>query len=201
MVLEGYFGADRPDESFGVALATEVGADVSLHRSRMVIIRTAMSLGDRRALATAARKHYPDAADITVTIDPDTGAYDPAIASRPFDATRNGFDVAEGCAVLVLEELDAYRLTLDPGDRLPDPEGAPELLFPWQHGVAWQTGILEFHGVNDASMVLINWIMETSVAPSAGTSADTTGGSTSAIWRSTGSASPSRSCSPRRPAR
>lgn len=51
VVLEGYFGADPPDESFGFALATEVGADVSLHRSRVVIIRTAMSLGDRRALA------------------------------------------------------------------------------------------------------------------------------------------------------
>jgi beta-ketoacyl-acyl-carrier-protein synthase II len=38
-------------------------------------------------------------------IDPDTGEYNPAIASRPFDATRNGFVVSEGCAVLVMEEL------------------------------------------------------------------------------------------------
>jgi hypothetical protein len=51
VVLEGYFGPDHPDESFGLALAADVGLDLSFHRSNVVLLRAAMSLGDRRALA------------------------------------------------------------------------------------------------------------------------------------------------------
>src|SRR5690606_26232245 len=44
----------------------------SIHREKN-IPKEVLFEGLQSALATAARKHYPDATDITVTIDPDTG--------------------------------------------------------------------------------------------------------------------------------
>ncbi|HEX6135699.1 MAG TPA: hypothetical protein VFZ24_17125 [Longimicrobiales bacterium] len=51
VVLEGFFGPNHPDEPFGLALAADIGVDISLQGSRWLIARTALSLGDRRAMA------------------------------------------------------------------------------------------------------------------------------------------------------
>ena len=51
VVFEGYLGSDRPDETVGYLVAADAGLDASLHRSRRVLVRAAVSLGDRRALA------------------------------------------------------------------------------------------------------------------------------------------------------
>lgn len=61
-VLEGYFGPDHPDESFGLALATDLGLDVSFHRRNVLILRAAMSLGDRRALSVGLQVSPPSSA-------------------------------------------------------------------------------------------------------------------------------------------
>ena len=46
----------------------------SIHRSDKNIPKDALVRGSRSALATAAKKHYPDAEEIlAVTIDPDSG--------------------------------------------------------------------------------------------------------------------------------
>lgn len=50
VVLETYFGSRRPDESFAMAVAADLGADISFDPRRRFILRAAMSLGDRRAL-------------------------------------------------------------------------------------------------------------------------------------------------------
>jgi hypothetical protein len=49
-VFEAYIGDDRPEDSFGMALAADVGTDVSFGRGRGLVFRFAASLGDRHAL-------------------------------------------------------------------------------------------------------------------------------------------------------
>ncbi|MHB1562428.1 MAG: NusA N-terminal domain-containing protein, partial [Isosphaeraceae bacterium] len=52
----------------------------SIHRDKN-ISKEILFEGIQSALATAARKHYPEAAEIDVRIDPDSGA---------IDATKDG---------------------------------------------------------------------------------------------------------------
>ena len=68
-----------------------------------------LGAGTEAALVPLAFAGFGQMRALGTPIDPDTGEYDPAIASRPFDATRNGFVVSEGAAVLVLEELEHAR--------------------------------------------------------------------------------------------
>jgi 3-oxoacyl-[acyl-carrier-protein] synthase II len=65
-----------------------------------------LGAGTEAALVPLAFAGFGQMRALGTPIDPDTGEYVPSIASRPFDATRNGFVIAEGCAVLVLEELE-----------------------------------------------------------------------------------------------
>lgn len=51
VVLEGFFGPNHPQETFALALAADVGTDLSLRSAPWVLLRTGVSLGDRRALA------------------------------------------------------------------------------------------------------------------------------------------------------
>jgi hypothetical protein len=51
IVFEAFLGSDRPSEEFGLALAADLGFDLAFDANRAVVLRTAMSLGDRRALA------------------------------------------------------------------------------------------------------------------------------------------------------
>ena len=50
VVFETYIGGGRPDEHFGTALASDIGIDLAFDEHRRVMLRTALSLGDRRAI-------------------------------------------------------------------------------------------------------------------------------------------------------
>jgi beta-ketoacyl-acyl-carrier-protein synthase II len=100
------FGIRGPNTAVVSACATGSHA---IGEAAETIIRGQADLmlgaGTEAALVPLAFAGFGQMRALGTPIDPDTGEYVPSIASRPFDATRNGFVIAEGCAVLVLEEL------------------------------------------------------------------------------------------------
>ncbi|HEX9739115.1 MAG TPA: beta-ketoacyl-ACP synthase II [Candidatus Limnocylindria bacterium] len=101
------FGIRGPNTAVVSACATGSHA---IGEAAETIIRGQADLmlgaGTEAALVPLAFAGFGQMRALGTPIDPDTGEYVPSIASRPFDATRNGFVIAEGCAVLVLEELE-----------------------------------------------------------------------------------------------
>jgi len=85
--------------AIGEAMETIVRGDADLM----------LGAGTEAVLVPLALAGFSQMKALGSPVDPDTGEYNPAIASRPFDATRNGFVVAEGSAVLVLEEAEHAR--------------------------------------------------------------------------------------------
>jgi hypothetical protein len=54
VALDLRLGGGRPDSEFGIAPSADLGLDLSLDAARRMVIRTALSLGDRQALVVGA---------------------------------------------------------------------------------------------------------------------------------------------------
>ncbi|QDV38062.1 transcription termination factor NusA [Tautonia plasticadhaerens] len=84
----------------------------SIHREKN-IPKEVLFEGLQSALATAARKHYPDAADITVTIDPDTGRIATVKDGEPVEPPDFGRIAAQTAKQVIIQKIrEAERDTL-----------------------------------------------------------------------------------------
>jgi 3-oxoacyl-[acyl-carrier-protein] synthase II len=100
------YGLRGPNEAVVSACAT---GGQAVGEATEAIIRGAADImlgaGTEAPLIPLAFAGFGQMRALGTPTDPDTGEHSAPMASRPFDATRDGFVVAEGCAVLVIEEL------------------------------------------------------------------------------------------------
>jgi 3-oxoacyl-(acyl-carrier-protein) synthase len=100
------YGLKGPNEAVVSACAT---GGQAIGEAMEAVVRGAADImlgaGTEAPLIPLAFAGFSQMRALGTPIDPDTGEFNASIASRPFDATRDGFVVAEGCAVLVIEEL------------------------------------------------------------------------------------------------
>jgi beta-ketoacyl-acyl-carrier-protein synthase II len=101
------FGLRGPNEAVVSACAT---GGQAVGEAMEAVVRGAADImigaGVEAPLVPLAFAGFNQMRALGTPIDPDTGEFSPPMASRPFDATRDGFVVAEGCGVLVIEELE-----------------------------------------------------------------------------------------------
>ncbi len=76
----------------------------SIHRDKN-IAKDVLFEGIQTALATAAKKHYPEAGEISVTIDPDSGSINAVRDGRPMDPTELGRIAAQTAKQVIIQKI------------------------------------------------------------------------------------------------
>src|SRR3984893_11767755 len=75
----------------------------SIHRDKN-ISKDLLFEGIQSALATAAKKHYPDAAEILVNIDPDSGQIEASKDGARVDAAERGRSAAQPAKQVITQK-------------------------------------------------------------------------------------------------